>query len=327
MNIALVILNWNGKALLKKFLPSVIANSPEATIYVVDNASEDDSVKFIKNNFPQVNIIQHQHNEGYAKGYNLALSQIDADVYALLNSDVEVSPNWLKPIIKKYTTDASTCIVQPKILDYNNKEKFEYAGAAGGFLDKYGYAYCRGRVFNTIETDINKYTSVPISWASGACLFIKSKDFKTLNGLDEDFFAHYEEIDLCWRAKNKGLNIDYINDSSVYHVGGATLKNTNPFKTYLNFRNSLFTLIKNLPVKSLFPIIFIRMFLDGIAGIRFLILRQPKHLLSILKAHFSFYKHMKTMYKKRDLHQNKDYYHQKSIVWNYFIKKQYNFKP
>lgn len=325
MKIALVILNWNGKNLLKKFLPSIINNSNKADIYVVDNASDDGSVEYLNQHFSEVNIIVHNKNYGYAGGYNQALKQIDADVFALINSDIEVTPNWLSSIISFYTNNNNACIVQPTILDFNNKDKFEYAGAAGGFLDKYGYAFCRGRIFNTIENNKQQYKSSNITWASGACLFIKANDFKKLNGLDEDYFAHYEEIDLCWRAINMGLNVNHITESTVYHVGGATLKNTNPFKTYLNFRNSLFTLVKNLPGKNLVPIIFTRMILDGIAGIRFLLLGQPKHLYSILKAHFSFYVYLKKMYRKRDQKQITNYYHQKSVVWNYFVKKQHTF--
>ncbi|MGY5352925.1 glycosyltransferase family 2 protein [Wenyingzhuangia sp. IMCC45533] len=325
MKIALVILNWNGKELLKQFLPSIVNYSNGATIYVVDNASDDDSVEFLNKHYPQIQIISHPKNYGYAQGYNLALQQINADVYGLINSDVEVTEGWLTAIYDFYRLNTKASVVQPTILDFRNKDFFEYAGAAGGFLDKYGYAFCRGRIFNTIEKNSEQYSSTNITWASGACLFIKASDFKDLNGFDEDFFAHYEEIDLCWRAKNKGLAVNYLAESKVYHVGGATLKNSNPFKTYLNFRNSLFTLVKNLPKKQLFSVIFIRMILDGIAGFRFLFLGQPKHFISILKAHASFYAHFNKMYQKRSKHQVTDYYHQKSVVWSYFIKKQQTF--
>ena len=324
MKIALVILNWNGKDLLEKFLPSIITHSPYATIYVADNASTDDSISYVKTHYPEINIIQNTKNEGYAKGYNSALKNVKADLYGLINSDVEVTPYWLNPIIDFYQENNNASIVQPKILDYNNKHLFEYAGAAGGFLDKYGYSFCRGRVFNTLEKDTNQYKSSSITWASGACFFIKEKDFKALNGFDSDYFAHYEEIDLCWRAKNKGLNVNCITESIVYHIGGATLKNSSPFKTYLNFRNSLFTLVKNLPSNKLISIIFTRMILDGVAGIRFLILGQPKHLWSILKAHISFYTKLRTMYRKRNQHQIKDYYHKKSVVWDYFLNRKLN---
>lgn len=323
MKIAIVILNWNGKELLEQFLPSVVAYSSEAKIYVADNASSDTSVAYVQENFPEVTILKNPKNEGYAKGYNLALQQVDADVIGLLNSDIEVTPNWLNPIISYYQNNKNASIVQPKILDYKNKNLFEYAGAGGGYIDKYGYAYCRGRIFDSIEEDRNQYRSASVFWASGACLFIKNKDFKLLNGFDEDFFAHYEEIDLCWRAQNKGLKIHYVAFSTVYHVGGATLKNSNPYKTYLNFRNSLFTLVKNLPSNKLFSVIFVRMLLDGVAGVQFLLKGKPKHLWSILKAHGSFYLNLFKMYQKRDAHQKTNYYTKKSIVWSYFINKEH----
>jgi len=326
MNIALIILNWNGKKLLEKFLPSVVANSKEAKLYVVDNASTDDSILFLNKNYPNIKILKNTTNKGYSTGYNTALQHIKADVFCLLNSDVEVTKNWLQPILNFYKNTPNASIVQPKILDYKNKTLFEYAGAAGGFLDKYGYAFCRGRVFDTLEKDTNQYQTNSITWASGACFFIKNTDFKLLEGFDEDFFAHYEEIDLCWRAKNKNLSVHFIAESTVYHVGGATLNNSNPFKTYLNFRNSLYTLAKNLPSKKLIPIIFIRMVLDGIAGVRFLCKGQRKHLWSILKAHGHFYLNLPKMIRKRDTQQNNDYYHQQSIVWSYFIKQQKQFK-
>lgn len=326
MKIAIVILNWNGKELLEQFLPSVVAYSSEAKIYVADNASSDTSVAYVQENFPEVTILKNPKNEGYAKGYNLALQQVDADVIGLLNSDIEVTPNWLNPIISYYQNNKNASIVQPKILDYKNKNLFEYAGAGGGYIDKYGYAYCRGRIFDSIEEDRNQYRSASVFWASGACLFIKNKDFKLLNGFDEDFFAHYEEIDLCWRARNKNLSVHFIAESTVYHVGGATLDNSNPFKTYLNFRNSLYTLAKNLPSKKLIPILFTRMVLDGIAGVRFLCTGQRKHLWSILQAHGHFYFNLPKMIRKRDTQQKNDYYHQQSIVWSYFIKQQKQFK-
>jgi len=323
MNIALVILNWNGQALLEQFLPTMVTYSPEAKIYVVDNASTDSSVAYVKKNFKNISVIQHQKNEGFAKGYNLALSQIDADVIGLVNSDIEVTENWLNPIIAHYTEHSTASIVQPKILDYNARNKFEYAGAAGGYIDKYGYAFCRGRIFDNIEEDNNQYKSSPIFWASGACMFIKKVDFKNLQGFDDDFFAHYEEIDLCWRAQNKGLDVQYIENSTVYHIGGATLETASPFKTYLNFRNSLFTLVKNVPKKQLFFVVLIRMILDGVAGIQFLLKGKIKHLLSILKAHLSFYAGLSKMYKKRDTDQELNYYYKKSIVWSYFIQQKH----
>lgn len=321
MKIAVVILNWNGQKLLETFLPSVTSYSEEADIYVADNASTDDSVKYVKNHFPTVSIIQNSENGGYAKGYNDALKHIDADVFCLLNSDVEVTENWLKPIIQEFQNNPKTAIVQPKILDYKNKTKFEYAGAAGGFIDKYGYPYCRGRIFNTIEEDIGQYDdNVNIFWASGACFFVRKQTFQYLQGFDESFFAHMEEIDFCWRAYNAHYKTIYVGTSVVYHLGGATLQNTNPKKTFLNFRNSLFTLVKNTN-KNLFLLVFTRLLLDGLAAFMFLVKLKPQHILSILKAHLSFYGNLSNLIAQRRLiNQRKNYYTKSSIVWYYFIK-------
>lgn len=323
--IAIVILNWNGKTLLETFLPSVVAYSHEAEVYLADNASSDDSVCFVQSNFPSVNIIQNADNYGYAKGYNEALQQIDADIFCLLNSDVDVTTNWLTPVIETFKTEPNTAIIQPKLLDYHNKTHFEYAGAAGGFLDKYGYAYCRGRIFDTIEKDNGQYKDAHIFWASGACLFIRSELFKKLGGFDESFFAHYEEIDLCWRAFNIGFIIKYVGTSTIYHVGGATLKNTNPQKTYLNFRNSLFAMTKNAKGNILL-LITIRLILDGFAAIKFLTEFKFSHISAILKAHISFYAKIPFLLRTRNKSvQKKDYYRTRSIVWSYFIGKQKTF--
>jgi GT2 family glycosyltransferase len=322
MKVAVVILNWNGKQLLEQFLPSVVQYSEEATVYVADNASTDDSVAFIKDQFPEVSIVVNPTNTGYAGGYNDALQHIEADVYALVNSDIEVTENWLQPIIKAFQNEPTTAIIQPKILDYKNKDYFEYAGAAGGFIDQYGYPFCRGRIFNTLEKDLGQYdTNQEIFWASGACFFIRSNVYKELKGFDTSFFAHQEEIDLCWRAINKGHTIKYLFESKVFHVGGATLQQGNPKKTELNFRNSLLMLTKNLPKKVLFRVLFIRMVLDGIAGFKFLLEGQPKHLVAVLKAHFSFYQMFAKNYNKRGTYQESKYYYTKSIVLSYFIKK------
>nr|WP_321234105.1 glycosyltransferase family 2 protein [uncultured Psychroserpens sp.] len=326
MKIAVVILNWNGQQLLEQFMPSVLEYSKDAAIYIADNASTDDSITFLKQTFPQVNIIQNTTNGGYAKGYNDALKSVEADVFCLLNSDVEVTPNWLSPIISEFEAHANTAIIQPKILDYKNKSHFEYAGAAGGFIDKYGYAYCRGRIFDTIEKDDGQYNDIlSIFWASGACFFIRKLAFETLDGFDETYFAHFEEIDLCWRAYNNGFEAKYIGASTVYHVGGATLNAQNPQKTYLNFRNSLFTITKNAN-GFLFGIIFTRLVLDGIAGLKFLFSFKWAHVAAILKAHFSFYAHLpKYLKKRKQLPRKKNYYKTRSIVWSYFIRKRYRY--
>jgi GT2 family glycosyltransferase len=322
MKIAVVILNWNGKKLLEQFLPTVIAFSEEAKIYVADNASTDDSVLFLKNNYPTVQIIQNDYNYGFAKGYNEALKKVSADILALINSDIEVTKNWLQPIIKMFQNEPKTAIIQPKILDFKNKDKFEYAGAAGGFIDKYGYPFCRGRIFETLEKDTKQYNDTSeIFWASGACFFIRKSIFEELKGFDEDFFAHQEEIDLCWRAFNKNYIAKYNSESVVYHVGGATLDKSNPTKTFLNFRNSLLMLLKNLPKNKILPILFVRMILDGLAGIQFLFKGKFTHFIAILKAHFWFYHLISKTLKKREANQKSNYYYQKSIVYQYFVKK------
>lgn len=325
--IAVVILNWNGIKLLEQFLPSVIQFSQGAVIYVADNASTDDSVNFVQQNFPTVKIIKNTGNHGFAKGYNDALKEVDAEIYALVNSDIEVTENWLKPIIETFNNEKNTAIIQPKILDFKNKESFEYAGAAGGFIDKFGYPFCRGRIFDTIEKDNGQYdNNCEIFWASGACFFIRKDVYDELKGFDESFFAHQEEIDLCWRALNEGHTVKYNYQSVVYHVGGATLQQGNPKKTYLNFKNSLLMMVKNLPKKGLFFIIFFRMILDGIAGMRFLTQGKLKHSLAVLHAHFSFYCVSLIYLRKRKDFQMQQYYTVRSIVFLYYIKKLIVFK-
>ena len=329
MKIAIVILNWNGQKLLEQFLPSIVNfSSQEAEVYIADNASTDSSIAYVKEFFPSIKIVKNTVNGGYAKGYNDALKSIDADIYCLLNSDVEVTKNWLKPIIDVFKTDENTAIIQPKLLDFKDKTKFEYAGAAGGFIDLYGYPYCRGRVFNSLETDNGQFNdTTDIFWASGACLFIRSKVYHQLEGLDEDYFAHQEEIDLCWRTQNNGYKIKYVGASTVYHVGGATLQEENPKKTYLNFRNCLFNVVKNVPKKWMLFVLFSRLVLDGIAGLKFLFELKPIHTWAILKAHFSFYKNLNKFIKKRKkLSRKQDYNQHTNIVWQYFALGRKEFK-
>ncbi len=319
-SIAIVILNWNGRGLLEQFMPSVIKYSEGAVIYVADNASTDDSVSFVKDNYPDVKIIQNSGNLGYAGGYNEALKEVDEDYYALVNSDIEVTEGWLNPVLQLFEADIETAIIQPKILDYNNKKMFEYAGAAGGFIDMFGYPFCRGRIFNTIEEDKGQYDDTSeIFWASGACFFIRKQAFRELKGFDEDFFAHQEEIDLCWRAFNRNYKIRFCSASTVYHVGGATLKNTNPKKTYLNFRNSLLMMVKNLPAVKIVPLIFARLCLDSVAGVQFLLKGQFHHILAIVKAHFHFYSLLSRFIRKRESKQYSNYYKSRSIVMRYFL--------
>jgi len=324
-SIAVILLNWNGAELLQKFLPSVVNYSPGAVIYIADNASSDESEQFVKKHYPQIRWIQLPHNYGYAGGYNQALKQVDEDIFCLLNTDIEVTENWLNPILDIFDGEQQIGIVQPKILDYKNKEYYEYAGAAGGFIDMYGFPFCRGRIFDTLEKDENQYSSTEIFWASGACFFIRKETFHQLNGFDADFFAHQEEIDLCWRAFNNGTKTFYCNESTVYHVGGATLKKSDPAKTYLNFRNSLYMLYKNLPEQNRFRIIFQRLCLDGIAGIRFLLEFKPLHTLAVIKAHFAYYAHLKSLKGKQSASPKTNYFYTGNIVWSYFFKRRKTF--
>jgi len=328
MKVAIVILNWNGKKILEQFLPSVVEFSEEATIYVADNASTDKSIPYLKEKFNKVTIIQNKTNGGYAKGYNDALKNLTEDLLVLLNNDVEVTQNWLQPIINEFKRDNSLIAAQPKILDFNNKRYFEYAGAGGGFIDRLGYPYCRGRIFNTIEKDKGQYNDIKkIFWASGACFIVRSNEFKELNGFDENFFTHQEEIDLCWRIQQNDGIIKYIGNSTVYHVGGATLSNINPIKTFYNFRNSLLMLVKNIKSSKVWIILFMRLLMDGIAGLHFLIQGKWKHTLAIVKAHFSFYSLLpRYINKEYKIRKEIKYYHIKSIVWNYFIRKNRIFK-
>ena len=299
--VAVVILNWNGKAFLEKFLPVVLKFSEVAEVIVADNKSSDDSVYFLKSQFPQVSIILNPSNDGFAKGYNLALKQVQSEYYVLLNSDVEVTKNWIEPIIKLMDANLKIAACQPKILDYNHPTKFEYAGAAGGFIDKYGYPFCRGRIFNILEDDRSQYNNIKeVFWATGACMFIRAEAFWKVGGFDDDYFAHMEEIDVCWRMKNIGYKVYIEPSSKVYHVGGGTLNKLSPRKTFLNFRNNLVTLTKNAAPRFLFFKIIYRMVLDGVAALKFLAEGNGSHFIAVVKAHFSYYKHLPSTLKKRD---------------------------
>jgi hypothetical protein len=313
INISIVILNWNGKTWLEKFLPILLSRANNANIFIIDNASSDNSVDYIKNNFPSIKLILNKFNEGFAKGYNDALKQIDSKYYVLLNSDIEVGDNWLAPIIDLMESNSSIAACQPKILDFNDRLKFEYAGASGGFIDNLGYPFCRGRIFKRSEIDNGQYNdSIEIFWATGACLFLRASYFWEVGGFDDDFFAHQEEIDLCWRLKNKGYKIMVEPKSFVYHVGGATLDSASPFKTYLNFRNNHYMLFKNLPLAKLFIVTPTRLILDGLAALSFI--KQDngiQHFLAIAKAHFSFYFNLPKLILKRIK------INQKSIMFGY----------
>lgn len=332
MRTAVAILNWNGKNFLESFLPGIVEHSASlAEIWVIDNASNDDSVFWLQNNYPQIKIVINPKNEGYAKGYNDGLKKIDADFYVLLNSDVEVSPGWLKPLLTMMV-NPDFAGIQPKVLSFQNRNQFEYAGAAGGYIDRDGFMFCRGRMFNTFEQDIGQYDDcIEVFWATGACLVVRSSAFWQVDGLDEDFFAHMEEIDLCWRLKNAGYKIGYCGKSTIYHVGGGTLSRISPKKTYLNFRNNLFLLLKNYRASNVFFKLFFRMFLDGIAAFKFLFEGNLMHFFAVFRAHMSFYWGIHKFAEKRKnlattIHNpNSIGFFQKSVVWAYFVNKKRDF--
>lgn len=325
MKLAVVILNWNGKELLEKFLPSLIRYSAKAELYVIDNASTDDSLTFLSKYYPTIHSIPLNENFGFAKGYNEGLKQINADVYCLLNNDVEVTQNWLDPIVSAFKT-TRVCIAQPTLLQHKEKNYFDYAGAAGGFIDKYGYPYCRGRIFNALEKNTNQYnTTTECFWASGACFFVRRSVWEELGGFDEDFFMHQEEIDFCWRAFNAGKTTKVIADSFVYHVGGASLK-PSARKTYYNHRNSLRMMVKNLPKKTLLPTLFQRFILDGVTGVYYLAKGDFRGFFMVIKAHLAVYVKLNSTLKKRSVSiSKKPYYHHKSIVWTHFFLRKSKF--
>lgn len=331
--VAVIILNYNGKLFLEKFLPSVTKCSSKHTVIVADNNSTDDSISFLKGNYPSVQIIQNPINTGFAQGYNDALKHVEAEYYVLLNSDVEVTENWIENVVSLMDLNPEIAACQPKILDYNNKTKFEYAGASGGFIDKYGYPFCRGRVFNSLEEDKAQYNnSTEIFWATGACMFVRSKAFWEVGGFDGDYFAHMEEIDLCWRLKNIGYKIYVEPKSIVYHVGGGTLNKLSSRKTFLNFRNNLTTLTKNHPSGFLFFKIIWRMKLDGIAAFKFLLDGQPKHFFAVIRAHFAFYGWLpKTLAKRKKAKQHPKFKfsmrkaYNGNVVLEHFIRKKKSF--
>lgn len=302
INTAVVILNWNGLNLLKEFLPSVVKHSSSAKIYLADNASTDASTAWTIENYPQVKIIYLAKNYGYAGGYNQALKEVEEDFCVLLNNDVEVPKNWILPLVEVLKNNEKIAAVQPKIKDYKRPKYFEYAGAAGGLIDYFAYPYCRGRMFNQVEKDQGQFEQEEeIFWASGACIALKKSVFEKLSGFDEDYFAHMEEIDLCWRMKNAGFLIYYTPKSEVFHLGGGTLDSLSPRKTFLNFRNSLYNLVKNAPSRNIYLKIVLRLMLDGLAAIYFLLQLKPSYFWAVLKAHFSFYANFKTMKKKRNI--------------------------
>ncbi len=298
--VAIVILNFNGKHFLEQFLPSVIKYSEGANVIVADNGSKDQSTDFLKKEFPEIQIIEIPENKGFCGGYNAALRQIQATYYVLLNSDIEVTPNWIAPVIDLMDNDPRIAAAQPKILSFRKKNKFEYAGAAGGQIDLLGYPFCRGRMFDSLEEDMGQYNdTVPIFWASGACLFIRSDRYHEMGGLDEDFFAHMEEIDLCWKLARAGNSIFYQGKSTVYHVGGGTLSASNPRKTYFNFRNGLSLLFKHQCASSLLWKFPLRILLDWAAALHFLSIGSGIHARAVMVAHLSFGRRLGHEIKKR----------------------------
>jgi GT2 family glycosyltransferase len=328
--IGIVILNWNGKKLLEQFLPSVVAHSERewADVIVADNASSDDSISFLAEEYPNLQVIQLDKNYGFAEGYNKALNQLSHTYFVLLNSDVEVTENWLDPIYHQFENDLGIAAAQPKIKAFLNKTEFEHAGASGGFIDYLGYPFCRGRILDVIETDTNQYNSeTDIFWASGASLFIRADIYRTVGGLDSDFFAHMEEIDLCWRIKNQGYRIIVEPKSTVYHVGGATLPYHSPDKLFLNFRNNLFLLHKNLPKSKFYSTLLQRMILDGVAAMKFLMVGEFSNFSAVFKAHLSYYsmfskirrkrKHLIPLVIKKD---HKEMY-RNSIIFDFYLRK------
>ncbi|WP_454045571.1 glycosyltransferase family 2 protein [Chryseobacterium sp. Marseille-Q8038] len=318
--LAVAILNWNGRNWLEKFLPGVVQFSQNADIYVIDNLSTDDSIEFLEKNFPTVNIIKNDENYGFAGGYNEGLKSVKNEYYCLLNSDVEVTENWTAPVLELLENNSSISAVQPKVLSYHNRNYFEFAGAAGGLIDNLGYPYCRGRVFDDLEEDKGQYNDeTEIFWASGCCFFIRSKDFWDQNGFDARFFAHQEEIDLCWRLINAGKKIYYTGKSSVYHVGGGTLNKQSAQKTYLNIRNNLSMMLKNLPFPQLIWLIFFRLCLDGVAGIYFGLKHGFPHLWAVVRAHFGFYAQLPGTWKLRQKHQKNDFYQSKWLIFKHFL--------
>lgn len=323
--LAIVILNWNGKDFLLRFLPKLIQCTPGyASIVIADNASQDGSVEMLESVFPDIRVIKNESNGGFSKGYNDALRQVDATYYCLLNSDIEVTPHWVEPIIAKMDENPEVGAMQPKLLSYSHPSYFEYAGACGGFIDRYGYPFCRGRLFDVVEEDRGQYdTEMEIFWATGAALFVRSSLYHSLNGLDEDFFAHMEEIDFCWRIKNRGYKIMVQPESVVYHVGGGTLPKNNSFKTFLNFRNNLFLLLKNLPANRLFITFFLRFFLDNMAAMLFLVKGNTKDFTAVYKAFFAFVKGWKLMKSKRGDGPKSAFcdMNKKSVVFLHFIKR------
>jgi GT2 family glycosyltransferase len=326
-SIAVVVLNYNGEKLLRQFLPSVIEHSSEAEIFIADNGSTDQSLQVLDSEYPQVKTLALGENYGFCGGYNRALKQIDATYYVLLNSDVEATQGWLSPLRSILDERPEVAAVQPKILSYTNRRLFEYAGAGGGFLDALGYPFCRGRVFDHVEEDVGQYNDErPVFWSSGACMMIRSEKFHEHNGFDEDLFAHMEEIDLCWKLNRSGNVVYYSGKSSVYHLGAGTLGYNHPRKTYLNFRNGLSMLFKHLGTFELVFKLPLRLMLDWVAGVFFLLKAEPKNFQSVCRAHTDFFRQMTIlMEKRREIRRRHPEYpreniHHGLIIFDYYLR-------
>lgn len=338
MKVAVVILNWNGEQMLRQFLPSVVAHSVlpepmgEAVVYVADNGSTDASLSLLEKEFPTVRTVVLDRNYGFADGYNKAFEQIDAEYAVLLNSDVEVTAGWLVPLVEYMECHDRVAACQPKLMAYHKKEEFEYAGAMGGYLDRYGYPFCRGRIFDTVEHDCGQYDSdVPLLWATGACLMVRLAVYKEVGGLDGRFFAHMEEIDFCWRLRCRGHEVRGVASSVVYHVGGATLNAGHPRKTFLNFRNNLLMLYKNLPSDDLHRVLFVRALLDYVAAAMFLVKGEWGSVKAVFRARRE-YRKLKAEFRasreenlrkavSMDVPERRRF----SILWRYHIGRQHTF--
>ena len=336
--VAIVILNWNGAALMERFLPSVVRYSPEemAEVVVADNGSTDDSLALLAGKFPSVRVVRFDRNYGFAEGYNRALQQIDTPYAVLLNSDVEVTPGWLEAPLRRLDASPEVAAVQPKLLAERARDQFEYAGAAGGFMDKYGYPFCRGRIFQEIETDRGQYDAeADILWATGACLFVRTDVYRAVGGLDAKFFAHQEEIDMCWRMRARGYRLVCTPESVVYHVGGGTLNAESPRKTFLNFRNNLLMLYKNLPEKELHRVMRLRFWLDYLAALKFLLEGHPANARAVREARREFHRLVPEYRETRIVNQQlavvKEIPELKSfsLLWQFYVrgKKHYGQLP
>jgi len=330
--VAIAILNWNGEKFLRQFLPDVVTHSNDlADVYIIDNASQDGSLDYVRESLPEVRLVSLKRNFGFAGGYNKGIQEIPHEYIVLLNSDVQVTPGWIQPMIDYVDSHPKMVACQPRIRDFHKREWFEYAGAAGGFIDKDAFAFCAGRIFYEFEKDDGQYTqNEEVFWASGASLFIQREAYVSVEGLDEDFFAHMEEIDLCWRLKNRGFQIGACRNSEVYHVGGGTLDRLHPFKTYLNFRNNLYLILKNYRSGPLYLKLIRRLVLDGLAGLRFISEGNWPYFKAVLRAHGSFYRNFRMMRKKRiseaphSMQPNLTGMYTGSIIRAFFIQKKHH---